>query len=566
MKTALFVQSARSPGGRRTGLTLMEILIAVGVMMIGMVGILALFPVAIRSIQEAVHLTLGAPAAKNLIASLTHYCVDLSADGGVNPFATLDLNGDGVYDASEDAILNRRSTNYPYHVNDTDCYAWYGQVAPALGDPPPSTLGGWVSGELSAAEKDTVRTDDASAVSDAGPGCWGHRFDFKVIQKIEKIAQIVLVAKGWGSAVTPPPPPPASFGANLYVWNNSLGEWELLDFHAQGASQTLTGIISSGFSDYVTSGYVYGLITGPGGEDLGSIQTYYAELVVTTSDLEWNISEALAAYHAAEVAAGRRGIGHGYPAPSFRIPDDLLNRNQVGVDFGGDGMADTIPLLWYEDYGRQKALGLTAVFVPIPIDELADGDELGDEDPLDGIDNDGDGSIDEDPVDGIDNDGDGLTDEDPLDGIDIDNDEDGLTNEDPPVITDTSIYSVQVAVWHNYRLIADIDDGAPGGVKGLFRLGFPDEVLISDENGEFWRKVRPGDYIRHRAHGIWYRIEELDKPTVRLVQEFKHPMLVQSGDFLNPRDFLNPGGRPARVDLASRFRLVTLHEGVVGHD
>ena len=38
MKTALFVQSARSPGGRRKGLTLMEILIAVGVTMLGRNG------------------------------------------------------------------------------------------------------------------------------------------------------------------------------------------------------------------------------------------------------------------------------------------------------------------------------------------------------------------------------------------------------------------------------------------------------------------------------------------------------------------------------------------------
>ncbi len=354
MKTALFVQSARSPGGRRKGLTLMEILIAVGVTMLGMVGVLALFPVAIRSIQEAVYLSLAAPAAKSLIVSLTHYSLDL---GAVN----------------------------------TDIYR----------------------GQL---ERD---------------GSFGFTAD-----------------------------------ADIELWRGS---------DSTGA--------------YRMSGNT--------------------------------ISAALAAYHAAEVAADRGGIGNGHSAPSFRIPDDLLNRAVIAREFGGDAL----PLRWFEAYGRHKDLGLTAVFVPIPIND--DGDELADEDPIDGIDNDEDGLFDEDPVGTI------LS---------------------PAVhgVTDTSIYSVQVAVWDNYRLIADIDDG----VEGEFSFTNPRQVIITEAGGEFWRKVRPGDYIRHNAHGIWHKIEALDESTltVLLTQEFKHPTLVKHGDLL--------GSAP--VDLASRFRLVSLHEGVVG--
>lgn len=76
-------------------MTLIEILIAMGILAVGMLGILALFPLAVRSISVAVNRTLGAAAAKNMIVSLRQYSIDLS-QAGAGPYGQIDMGGAGT--------------------------------------------------------------------------------------------------------------------------------------------------------------------------------------------------------------------------------------------------------------------------------------------------------------------------------------------------------------------------------------------------------------------------------------------------------------------------------------
>ncbi len=325
MKTTFFGRIRAMAGGprrQRSGMTLIEILIAMGILAIGMMGILTLFPLAIRNISIAVNRTMGAAVAKNAIASLSMYAVDLS----------------------------RLDASFPPVV--------IGEVA----------------------------------------------------------------ADGTNN------------GSNV-------------------------------------------LLEGVGG----------------------NMSWAIYAYH----TDNPPGIGHGVPRRSFQMPDDLANADAVGRDFDGKPGVDAVTVPWHTDFGW------TATFLPMPVNDDPGNDDLADEDPVDGIDNDGDLSTDEDDVN----------------------------------ITPTTIYAVQVAVWRNYRLIYP----AAAAPTGTFKSG-ESEVSILGADAEFWTKVKPGDFIRHKDHGIWYQIAELSGGSVFLAGEFSHPVDSISGD----------------VEVASRFRLVAIYDSAVG--
>jgi len=61
----------------RRGMTLMEILVATGILAMGMMGICALLPLGIRNTATSVDRTIGASVAKTAITSLQHETVDL---------------------------------------------------------------------------------------------------------------------------------------------------------------------------------------------------------------------------------------------------------------------------------------------------------------------------------------------------------------------------------------------------------------------------------------------------------------------------------------------------------
>jgi len=73
----------RKDGGTyRAGMTLIEILIAMGVLAFGLFGILTLFPLAIRNISTAVGRTTSGAVAKNTIASLQEGVLTLGEEEG----------------------------------------------------------------------------------------------------------------------------------------------------------------------------------------------------------------------------------------------------------------------------------------------------------------------------------------------------------------------------------------------------------------------------------------------------------------------------------------------------
>ena len=123
------------------------------------------------------------------------------------------------------------------------------------------------------------------------------------------------------------------------------------------------------------------------------------------------------------------------------FPDaDNDKDGKIDEDPGDDSHKDIAAGVWDIDDdgdGDTDETGRVLLVVPVTWDDDEEKDTSGDDDPVDGIDNDGDGAIDEDPgqdnngdgcpgVCGVDDDGDGSVDE----GDDKDDDEDGSNNED----------------------------------------------------------------------------------------------------------------------------------------
>jgi type II secretory pathway pseudopilin PulG len=125
-------------------MTLVEILIATGILALGMMGILSLLPYAIRNTADSVHNTIGASVAKTAMASLKEYCLDLdkpsftstgsSLGDPMDPFSnTINLPEDLQYlglDFLKDAgFLNSAKTMVAYRVNDERTrYGWSAQI------------------------------------------------------------------------------------------------------------------------------------------------------------------------------------------------------------------------------------------------------------------------------------------------------------------------------------------------------------------------------------------------------------------------------------------------------
>jgi len=79
-------------------MTLIEILIAAGILALGMVGILSLFLLAIHNVSTAVSRTVGASVARQAAVSLEHYSLDLAAldTPAVASVGGIDLDGSGA--------------------------------------------------------------------------------------------------------------------------------------------------------------------------------------------------------------------------------------------------------------------------------------------------------------------------------------------------------------------------------------------------------------------------------------------------------------------------------------
>jgi type II secretory pathway pseudopilin PulG len=131
-------------------MTLVEILIATGILALGMMGILSLLPYAIRNTADSVHNTIGASVAKTAMASLKEYCLDLDEpsdsclNGNIKNYGSPLVIPDAL---KEDSPINDFITNYReipsdnegemviYKVNDKNTnYGWSARVEKNAGN------------------------------------------------------------------------------------------------------------------------------------------------------------------------------------------------------------------------------------------------------------------------------------------------------------------------------------------------------------------------------------------------------------------------------------------------
>jgi hypothetical protein len=126
-------------------MTLVEILIATGILALGMMGILSLLPYAIRNTADSVHNTIGASVAKTAMASLKEYCVDLD-DCSKSPTSSLGTMSDyepHTFTIPDDVTINDDFLNSDgdigkmviYKVNDKNTnYGWSARVEKNAGN------------------------------------------------------------------------------------------------------------------------------------------------------------------------------------------------------------------------------------------------------------------------------------------------------------------------------------------------------------------------------------------------------------------------------------------------
>jgi len=92
-----FINCLPGSSGPRAGLTLTEILIATGILLVGMLGALSVFPLALRNVQTALDRTSGAAAAENVLSALQRRQLGITAPAP----------GHALYDESADSTASK---------------------------------------------------------------------------------------------------------------------------------------------------------------------------------------------------------------------------------------------------------------------------------------------------------------------------------------------------------------------------------------------------------------------------------------------------------------------------
>ena len=158
-----------------------------------------------------------------------------------------------------------------YYPNTSGGAGWYGSAS----DPPIGLAN--INTALSAADLDTMSADDANYVQTAGANVgYCHRIRFLVTQPEASVSQLDLTFKGFGAGNL------GDCKYTVYIWNFTTAAWGAGGSHTEGTEQTVTKQIASGTGDYIDdSGYVYGLVQGPSGNDYNNVNTYFGSLLVT---------------------------------------------------------------------------------------------------------------------------------------------------------------------------------------------------------------------------------------------------------------------------------------------
>ena len=133
--------------------------------------------------------------------------------------------------------------------------------------------------ELTGGERTTISTDDANAVSyhAEGTAYAGIRLMFTPAQSQGSIDALTALVKGYGTAGV------AGTGGYLYVWDDELSDWELIDSDAGSSKESYEWEIAADIPDYFNASneIFFLLISQNSHPSNGSdIYLYYAELGV----------------------------------------------------------------------------------------------------------------------------------------------------------------------------------------------------------------------------------------------------------------------------------------------
>lgn len=174
-----------------------------------------------------------------------------------------------------------------YNPNDASCTGWDGADSSA----PPDSLAFDQPGEteLTEGELNTISADDENPISFfASANYTGQRIRFAINESPGNVTDITFTFKGYGKGYGGAGPPGGyKYGWKLWIWNKTTPGWELLDSHATGSKDTLTGNKNASLTDYIVGNgdnYVYGLVLADPADAVSDRTSYlyYAECVVTS--------------------------------------------------------------------------------------------------------------------------------------------------------------------------------------------------------------------------------------------------------------------------------------------
>lgn len=175
-------------------------------------------------------------------------------------------------------IFDNFSDIHTYVCDDSDAQAYEGMDAD----------GGFNDddGEFAAGDYTKISVDDSNSVSDQAETVGEyqyHRFNFTIPDGISDITQIDITWRGYGGEID-------VFGAvqsfGHSLWVKDTGSWSEKDSGTQSSKETLTIQKTSGFSDWISGGYLECAVQSdyPGEgvfNDESFLRSYYVEVNIT---------------------------------------------------------------------------------------------------------------------------------------------------------------------------------------------------------------------------------------------------------------------------------------------
>lgn len=195
------------------------------------------------------------------------------------------ISGGWVFYGNDDGYLHELAnfTRYDFNVRaGTDMWAYGKQVGenPTASEP---------SEEFSQSDYEKIRVDDdirKESTTDTDGYYAAHRFNFSIIEDPSDIRKINVTWEGMGWHDS------ATDGAKLYIYNFTSAAYEQLDSTTLDTEQTLTGEITSGITNYISSSNVTILVNQTSAQRTPEEEpTEYSHIETDYVKLELHIGE-----------------------------------------------------------------------------------------------------------------------------------------------------------------------------------------------------------------------------------------------------------------------------------